>query len=201
MVDEFSDPILSRANALLVIVDMQVGHVPSIRTVAPDRLVAGLVALVRTGISLGIPILVTTGKQPGPNGLLVPELAEAISSVDVVERTVVNAWQDEHFVARVKGTGRTQIIFAGVALEIGVALPALSALKEGYQVFVPVDAVGTTDPRVENAAFHRLSNSGVLLTSVQAIGMELLGDVNDPSAGEVLRILGALHRSGENPFN
>ena len=165
-----------------------------------DLLVRGSILLAKIAQEMAIPILVTVSKQPAPQGLLVPELEFLASKFPVVERTIINAWEDPNVRSFLEQSGRTQMIFTGVALDVGVALPALGAIRSGFSAIIPVDAVGTTDSRIESAALLNLAMAGVSLTSVQAIGMELLGDVASASSARILKMLGSAHSAAENPF-
>ncbi|NHX33993.1 isochorismatase family protein, partial [Escherichia coli] len=75
----------------------------------------------------------------------------------------INAWDNEEFVKAVKATGKKQLIIAGVVTEVCVAFPALSALEEGYEVFVITDASGTFNPITRDAAWDRMSKAGAQL--------------------------------------
>jgi nicotinamidase-related amidase len=86
----------------------------------------------------------TTSFEDGPNGPLLSELKETFPDAPFIPRPgQINAWDNEDFVKAVKATGRTQLMIAGVVTEVCVAFPALSAIAEGYDVFVVTDASGT----------------------------------------------------------
>ena len=82
-----------------------------------------------------------------------PELKELFPEAPFIPRPgQINAWDNEDFVAAIKATGRNQLIIAGVVTDVCVSFPTLSALAEGYQVFVVVDASGTFNKSVRDAA-------------------------------------------------
>ena len=191
---------LGAGTAAFVIIDMQVGHLPSVQSIPRERLVQGTVILCKLAAALGIPIVLTTSRQALPAGGIIPELEPFVADHPLIERTIINAWEDERVPSLIQHSGRTQLIFAGVALDVGVAFAAQSAAKAGYSAIIPVDAVGTVDARLESAALINLSANGVELTSVQAIGMELLKDITSDHATEVFKILGSAHSASDNPF-
>ncbi len=78
--------------------------------------------------------------------------------------------------AAVKRTGRRQLIVAGVVTDVCVAFPTLSALQEGYQVFVVTDASGTFDLGVRTAALMRMQAAGAELVNWFAVACELHRD-------------------------
>src|SRR5258708_1749567 len=91
-----------------------------------------------------LPTILTTSFEDGPNGPLVPELREIFPDAPYIARPgQINGWDNEDFVKAVKATGKKQLIIAGVVTEVCVAFPVLSALAEGYEVFVVGDASGT----------------------------------------------------------
>src|SRR5690606_11885257 len=91
-----------------------------------------------------LPTILTTSFEEGPNGPLVPELKELFSAAPYIARPGnINAWDNDDFVNAVKATGKKQLIIAGIVTEVCVAFPTLSALEEGYEVFVVTDASGT----------------------------------------------------------
>ncbi|MFP3354733.1 isochorismatase family protein, partial [Pseudoalteromonas sp. SIMBA_153] len=75
----------------------------------------------------------------------------------------INAWDNADFVAAVKATGKKQLLIAGVVTEVCVAFPALSAIEEGYDVFVVTDASGTFNPITRDAAWQRMTQAGAQL--------------------------------------
>ncbi|WP_036991105.1 isochorismatase family protein, partial [Metapseudomonas furukawaii] len=80
------------------------------------------------------------------------------------------------FVKAIKATGKKQLIIAGVVTDVCVAFPTLSALAEGYDVFVVTDASGTFNPVVRDAALNRMSQAGAQLMNWFAVGCELHRD-------------------------
>ena len=83
-----------------------------------------------------------------------------------------NTW----FVKAVKATGKKQLIIAGVVTEVCVAFPALSALVEGYEVFVVTDASGTFDEITRHSAWDRMSAAGAQLMTWFGVACELHRD-------------------------
>jgi nicotinamidase-related amidase len=108
-----------------------------------------------------LPTILTTSFEDGPNGALVPEQKEKLPNAPFIPRPgQINAWDNENFVKAVKATGKKQLIIAGVVTEVCVAFPALSALEEGYEVFVVTDASGTFNEVTRHSAWDRMSAAG-----------------------------------------
>src|SRR6201982_2188424 len=121
---------LTRDNALLLLVDHQVGLYTGIRDIDVLPLKHNIVGLTRAMLALKVPVIVTTTteKMWGP---LIPELQEALPGVQRIERTTVNAWDDPRVVAAIKATGRKKIIITGISTDVCLAFPAMSAVARG----------------------------------------------------------------------
>jgi nicotinamidase-related amidase len=106
-----------------------------------------------------------------------PELKELFPEAPFIPRPgQINAWDNADFVAAIKATSRKQLIIAGVVTDVCVAFPALSALAEGYQVFVVADASGTFNKSVRDAALMRMAHAGAVTTNWFAVACELQRD-------------------------
>ena len=88
----------------------------------------------------------------------------------------INAWDNEDFVEAVKATGRKQLIIAGVVTEVCVAFPALSAMEDGYEVFVVTDASGTFNELTRHSAWNRMAEAGAQLMTWFGVACELHRD-------------------------
>src|SRR5580704_10770121 len=88
---------MTRNNALLLLVDHQVGLYTGIRDIDILQLKHNIVGLTRAMLALKVPVIVTTTteKMWGP---LIPELAEVLDGLPIIERTTVNAWDDRRVV-------------------------------------------------------------------------------------------------------
>jgi len=93
--------------------------------------------------AFGLPVILTASNPNGPNGPIFPELIAALPEVPVIERLIINSWKDPRFVDAVKKTGRKKLIMAGVSTDVCLTLPAVSAVRDGYDVYAVVDASGT----------------------------------------------------------
>ncbi|WP_337226290.1 isochorismatase family protein, partial [Proteus terrae] len=115
-------------------------------------------ALANAAKYFNLPTILTTSFEDGPNGPLMPQLVEMFPDAPYIARPgQINAWDNEDFVKAVKATGKKQLIIAGVVTEVCVAFPALSALEEGFEVFVVTDASGTFNAISRDSAWDRMS--------------------------------------------
>ncbi|NYT73304.1 hydrolase [Halomonas sp. QX-2] len=168
---------LDKDNAAVLLVDHQTGLLSLVRDIEPDRFKNNVLALADLAKYFGLPTILTTSFEDGPNGPLVPELKEMFPDAPYIARPgQINAWDNEDFVNAVKATGKKQLIIAGVVTEVCVAFPALSALEEEFDVFVMTDASGTFNELTRNAAWDRMSSAGAQLVTWFAVAGELHRD-------------------------
>ena len=168
---------LDKDNAAVLLVDHQAGLLSLVRDIDPDKFKNNVLALADMAKYFELPTILTTSFETGPNGPLVPELKEMFPDAPYIARPgQINAWDNEDFLAAVKATGKKQLIIAGVVTEVCVALPALSALEEDFEVFVITDASGTFNPMTRDAAWDRMSAAGAQLLTWFGAACELHRD-------------------------
>ena len=168
---------LDKNNAAVLLVDHQAGLLSLVRDIDPDRFKNNVLALADSAKYFKLPTILTTSFEDGPNGPLVPELKEAFPEAPYIARPgQINAWDNADFVKAVKATGRKQLIIAGVVTEVCVAFPALSALEEGFEVFVVTDASGTFNELTRQSAWDRMTAAGAQLMTWFGVACELHRD-------------------------
>jgi nicotinamidase-related amidase len=168
---------LDKNNAAVLLVDHQSGLISLVQDFSPGEFKNNVLALADLAKYFKLPVILTTSFEDGPNGPLVPELKELFPDAPYIARPGnINAWDNEDFVKAVKATGKKQLIIAGVVTEVCVAFPALSALEEGYEVFVVTDASGTFNHTTQQAAWSRMEQAGAQLMSWFGVACELHRD-------------------------
>ncbi|HET6806355.1 MAG TPA: hydrolase [Frateuria sp.] len=179
MRDPVTDPMLTPQNAALVIIDFQPVQVASIASMNKRLLVANVTALTRTAKLYGLPtVLSTVNVSTGRNQPMLRAITDLLPEVTVVDRTSINAWEDDDFVAAVKATGRRKLIMVALWTEVCLVFPALDALHEGFEVYVVVDAVGGTSPEAHRAGLQRITQAGGIPVSWIQLACELQRDWN-----------------------
>ena len=179
---------LDKDDAAVLLVDHQAGLLSLVRDIDPDRFKNNVLALADSAKYFGLPTVLTTSFEDGPNGPLVPELKELFPEAPYIARPgQINAWDNDDFLRAVKATGKRQLIVAGVVTEVCVAFPTLSALAEGYEVFVVTDASGTFNELTRQAAWERMAAAGAQLMTWFGVACELHRDWRNDVEG-----LGAL---------
>jgi nicotinamidase-related amidase len=178
--------MLTRENAVLLLVDHQIGLFTGVRDIETAQLKHNVVGLAKAAEVLGVPIVATTTSADSMWGPLVPELAKALpADLEIIDRSTVNAWNDARVRAAVEATGRKKIIIAGISIEVCVALPAISATAAGYDVYAAIDASGTFSDTKRTTGLLRMHQAGVILTDYATAAVEMLADNASPLAAEL----------------
>lgn len=168
---------LDKDNAVMLLVDHQAGLSSLVRDIDPDKFKNNVLATTELAKYFKLPTILTTSFEDGPNGPLWKEIVDMHPDAPFIARPgQINAWDNEDFVNAIKATGKKQLIIAGIVTEVCVEFPTLSALEEGFEVFVVTDASGTFNQITRDAAWNRMSNAGANLMSWFNIACELHRD-------------------------
>jgi len=177
--DQFGDHLLTPQNAALVVIDYQPSQFGTVRSMDPELLLKNIVSTVRTAKAFGVPIVHSTvNVASGQQQPTVPELAELLEENPPIDRTSVNSWEDTDFVAAVRATGRRKLIFCALWTEVCMAFAALDALREGYEVYPVVDAIGGASVEAHRAGIDRVVQAGAVPIGWVSLACELQRDWN-----------------------
>ena len=172
-----TDHLITPDNSALLIIDYQPVQVSSIRSMPREELVFNITGVARAAINYGVPVIhstvnVSTGRNKPP----IRQLQDVLGHLPTYDRTTVNAWEDVEFKQAVKALGRRKLIMTALWTEVCLTFPALDALLEGYEVYVPVDAVGGTSVAAHEAGLRRVEQAGGQMTSRVQLYCELQRD-------------------------
>lgn len=177
---------ITRDNAVVVLVDHQVGLLTGVRDIPVAELKHNVAAMARAATALGIPVVVTTTAAESMWGPTFPELADALpAGQKIIDRSTVNAWHDDRVREAIEATGRRKLIIAGISLEVCAAFPAIAATAAGYDAYVAVDASGTFSQTKRETGLLRMQQAGVVVSDYATLLVEALADNALPEAGAV----------------
>jgi nicotinamidase-related amidase len=172
-----TDHLLTPENAALVIIDYQPTQVNSIRSMDHQLLTENIVRVAKTAKLYELPVVLSTvNVKSGVNAPTIPQLQEVLSGVEELDRTTINAWEDADFLAAVLATGRNKLIMTALWTEACLTFPALDAIRDGYEIYPVVDAVGGTSVEAHRAALARIVQAGAKPTSWVQVICELQRD-------------------------
>jgi nicotinamidase-related amidase len=175
--DPLSDHLLTPQNAAFLFIDYQPSQLAGVRSMDHELLVKNAISTVRTIKTFAIPVVHSTvNVVTGRGGPTLPELAGLLEDDKPLDRTTVNSWEDLEFVRAVHATGRRKLIICALWTEICLAFTALDALREGYEVYPVVDAVGGTSPEAHRAGLERVTQAGGQPVSWVSLACELQRD-------------------------
>ena len=187
------DDSKSRINAedtIVLFADLQTGIVELSQTNPVDRLKTGVRGLAQLAKLLGIPAVVSGVRgEDGKPSKIIPQIADGLGDLPTHHRTTCDSFLNEEIVSAIKATGRKTLLISGVATELAVQLPALTASDQGYKVFVVLDACGGMSERTERAALQRMAKAGATTVSVMTLAGELAGDFREAKAQQAIGIL------------
>src|SRR2546425_11974223 len=175
--DPISDHLITPQNSALLVIDYQPPQVGAMRSMDRDLLVKNIVSTVKLARLFRLPIVHSTvNVKSGRNKPTVSPLAELLGDNPPVDRTSLNAWEDADFVRTVRATGRRKLIFCALWTEVCMAFAALDALREDYEVYPVVDAIGGTSLEAHRAGLERVVQAGAQPISWVSLACELQRD-------------------------
>ena len=175
--DPKADHLLTPQNAAFIIIDYQPVQVNSIASMDRQLLVNNIVGCAKAAVAYGLPVIHSTvNVETGLNKPPVPQVRKALEGYPTYDRTTINSWEDVEFKKAVEETGRKKLVMTALWTEACLTFPALDALAEGYEVYVPVDAVGGTSVAAHEAALRRIEQAGGKMISVPQLFCELQRD-------------------------
>jgi nicotinamidase-related amidase len=169
----------------LVLIDHQKEMFEVIRSeTSADLVELNARLLARTARALDLPIVLSTvGVGFGFNGPTQPAILADLPGIEPIDRTSMNAFEDQTFREAVAATGRKRLIIAGLHTEICLTFATVQALKDGYDVMIVTDAVGGRSQVAHRTGIERLSHAGAVPSTALAVNTELFRDWATPQAG------------------
>ncbi len=173
--DPVKDHLLTPKNSALIIIDYQPIQVGSVASMDRRTLVQNIVTVANLAKLFQLPIVLSTvnAKTGAPT---IHQLQDVLGGIEVFDRTTINAWEDVEFVKAVKATGRKKLIMTALWTEACLTFPSLDALREGFEVYPVVDAVGGTSLEAHQTALQRMAQAGGKLVSWVQMACELQRD-------------------------
>ena len=174
--DPVTDHLLTPQNSALVVIDYQPLQLQVMTSMDREALVDNIVSVARLARTYDLPVVLSTVNAADGQGNTLPEIKAALPDTTEIDRTTMNAWEDVEFRQAVKATGRKKLIMTALWTEICLAFPTLDALREGYEIYPVVDAVGGTSPEAHRAGLERIAQAGARPISWVGLAGELQRD-------------------------
>lgn len=165
------DSLLRPEDSVLVLIDHQPFQLANLNSHDPQAVVNNTTGLAKVAKAFGVPTILTSVVAER-GGLLFRQITDVFPGQEVIDRTLINTWQDQKVVEAVKATGRKQLIIAGLWTEVCVAMPAIQAAGEGWDVTVITDASGGISVEAHEVAIQRMIAAGINMMTWLAVASE-----------------------------
>ncbi|TRW95708.1 isochorismatase family protein [Paracoccus sp. M683] len=173
--DPKTDHLLTPENCILVLIDYQPEQYRTITSSTRDEIDLNVVALCRLAKAYEVPVVVSTvGVDMGVNTGTAKVIMDELPGVAEIDRSGVNAWEDEEFRQAIQASGRRKVVIAGLWTEVCLTFPTLDMLAEGFEVYPVADAVGGISPVAHDRAFQRMIQAGAHPVTAIQFGSELM---------------------------
>ncbi len=185
-----TDPLLTPENCALVLIDYQPEQYRTVTSSTREEIDLNVIALCKLATAYGLPVIVSTvGVDMGVNTGTASEILAELPGVKEIDRTGVNAWEDEEFRHAVEATGRKSIVMAGLWTEVCLTFPTLDMQAQGYHVYPVADAVGGISPVAHLQALERMRAAGATPITAIQFGSELMRNWARESSDKFRKVL------------
>src|SRR5882724_7632997 len=167
--------LLTPDNCALILIDHQPFQFAGLRSHDTQTVINNVVGLAKSAKIFGVPTLFTTVVQDR-GGYLLKQLQAVLPEQKPIDRTFINTWEDARVVEWVKKTGRKKIVMAALWTEICLAMPAIQAIDEGYEVYIVTDASGGVSLEAHEVAIQRMVQAGAVPITWMVFPAELQRD-------------------------
>src|SRR4030088_2413892 len=169
------DALLTPNDSVLILIDHQPFQFANLHSHEPMMIVNNVVGLAKAAKIFDVPTILTTVVEDR-GGKLIKGLQELFPNQKPIDRTWINTWEDVRVVEAVKKTGRKKLVMAALWTEICLAMPAIQAAGEGYEVYAVTDASGGVSAEAHEMAVRRMVMAGVVPMTWMAVAGELQRD-------------------------
>ncbi|HMO16210.1 MAG TPA: hydrolase [Pirellulaceae bacterium] len=160
--------LLRPADSILVLIDHQPYQFANLHSHEPTMIVNNVIGLAKTAKVFDVPTILTTVIEDR-GGYLIKGLQDVFPDQKPIDRTLINTWEDPKVTDIIKKSGRKQLILAALWTEVCLAMPAIHALGEGYDVFIVTDASGGVSLEAHDMAIRRMVAAGAVPITWMAV--------------------------------
>ncbi|KAB0665609.1 hydrolase [Oryzomonas japonica] len=162
--------LLNPANSAVIFIDFQPQMTFGVANIDRQTLFNNVLLLAKAARIFKVPTILTTVETKSFSGNMWPQILDIFPGQEPIERSSMNSWESEEFVAAVKATGRSKLVMAALWTEVCLTFPALEAMRAGFEVYAVEDASGGTSVTAHNAAMRRVEQAGAIpVTALQVL--------------------------------
>jgi nicotinamidase-related amidase len=164
--------LLTPDNCVVTLIDLQPQMLFGVANFDRQAIINNNVALSKAARVFDMPVVLSTVETKGFSGNMWPQIQAIFPKQTPIERSSMNAWDDENFVAAVKKSGRKKIVLAGLWTETCVTLPTIQALHDGYEIYVVEDCCGDVSQLAHDNAMKRVVQAGAKPVTALSVMLE-----------------------------
>jgi nicotinamidase-related amidase len=164
--------LLTPDNCVVTMIDLQPQMLFGVSNFDRQSIINNNVALAKAARVFNVPTVLSTVETKSFSGNTWPQVLAALGNSTPIERTSMNSWDDENFVAAVRKTGRKKIVLTGLWTETCVALPTIQAIHDGYEVYVVEDCCGDVSQLAHENAMKRVIQAGARPVTALSVMLE-----------------------------
>jgi len=168
--------LLNPSNHALILIDFQSQMAFATKSIAPELLRNNAALVSNAAAGFKVPTILTTVAEKSFSGPMFSEITEAFDNQPMLDRTSMNTWEDAAVIDEVNRIGKDRLVFAGLWTSVCIVGPVLSAIEQGFEVYVITDASGDISEEAHERAVERMIQAGAKpVTSLQYL-LELQRD-------------------------
>lgn len=164
--------LLTPDNCVVTVIDLQPQMLFGVANFDRQLVINNNVMLGKAAQTFGVPVVLSTVETAAFSGRMWPQIEAVFPGQQPIERSTMNSWDDEAFVAAVEKTGRRKIVLAGLWTETCVALPTIQAIHDGYEVYVVEDCCGDVSALSHDNAMRRVVQAGAKPVTALSVMLE-----------------------------
>lgn len=168
--------LLTPDNCAVILIDYQPQMVFPVQSIDRQLLINNATGIAKAAKVFDVPTILTTVATESFSGPMFSQVQDVFPDHRPIDRTTMNLWEDENVVAAVEKTGRKKLVMAGLWTEICLVLPVLSAIEDGYEVYVVGDACGDVSVMAHDMAMQRMIQAGAVPMNWLQVLLELQRD-------------------------
>ena len=181
--------LLRPEDSIVVLIDHQPYQFTNLNSHEPTMIINNVVGLAKAAKAFEVPTILTTVIEER-GGYLIKGLRDVFPEQKPIDRTFINTWEDPKVTEIVKKSGRKQLVLAALWTEVCLAMPAIQALGEGYDVFIVTDASGGVSAEAHDMAVRRMVQAGAVPITWMAVAAEWQRDwAREKTAAELSGII------------
>lgn len=168
--------LLTPADHALILIDFQSQMSFATQSIDATNLRNNAALISRAAKGFGVPTILTTVAEKSFSGPMYEEITSAFPGQALIDRTSMNTWEDANVIKQVNAIGMKRLVFAGLWTSVCIVGPTLSALDQGFEVYVIADACGDVSVQAHDRAMDRMVQAGVRPMTALQYMLELQRD-------------------------